>query len=249
VTKSKELLQQTDKLIKLFPEVKSVHGKIGRAETATDPAPLSMIETVVQLHTDEERWRTRTVEHFFSGWPNWLKWPLTHSFWPERRRITMNELKYGWTDEDGTRHVGLNDAVAFPGIANAWPFPIENRLNMLSTGIKTPVGIKVLGPDLEMLGKLAEEAATAVRTVGGTISAYPERTLGGYYLDFDIDREAAARYGLTTGDVQDVIQSAIGGMNVTTTVEGLERYPLNVRYARELRDDIPALEQVLVATR
>jgi Cu(I)/Ag(I) efflux system membrane protein CusA/SilA len=246
IAKSKELLQQTDKLIKTFPEVTSVHGKIGRADTATDPAPLSMIETVVQLETDRSKWRTRSVEHVFSNWPNWLKWPLTKTFWPEERSITLEELKFGWIDADDTRHPGLNEVVGMPGVANAWPYPIQNRLNMLSTGIKTPVGIKIMGPDLETLGDLGERVGSAVRTVEGTLSAYPERTYGGYYLDFDINREEAARYGLTTGDVQDVIQSAVGGMNITTTVEGVERYPLNVRYARELRDNIPALEQVLV---
>jgi Cu(I)/Ag(I) efflux system membrane protein CusA/SilA len=248
VGKSAELLQQTDKLIATFPEVVSVHGKIGRADTATDPAPLSMIESAIRLSTDESKWRTRPVRYFFSSWPAWVKWPLTSTFWGEQRRITTDELKFGWTDPDGTRHPGLNDVVQMPGVANAWPFPIENRLNMLSTGIKTPVGIKVMGPDLEVLSALAEQAASAVRALPGTTSAYPERSFGGNYLDFDIDRAAAARYGLTTGDVQDVIRSAIGGMNVTTTVEGLERYPLNVRYARELRDDVPALENVLVAT-
>ncbi|WP_428940516.1 efflux RND transporter permease subunit [Fontivita pretiosa] len=246
VLKSKELLQQTDKIIKSFPEVVSVHGKIGRADTATDPAPLSMIETVVQLNTDRDQWRKRRVEYFFSGWPKWLKWPFTATFWPETRPITMEELKYGWQDPDGTRHQGLNQAVTFPGVANAWPYPIENRINMLTTGIKTPVGIKIMGPDLKVLADLAEKTATAVSTIEGTLSSYPERTFGGYYLDFDINREEAARYGLNVADVQDVIQSAIGGMNITTTVEGLERYPLNVRYARELRDDIPSLQRVLV---
>jgi copper/silver efflux system protein len=248
ITKSKELLQQTDKLIKTFPEVVSVHGKIGRADTATDPAPLSMIETVVQLHTDRDSWRKRQVSYFFSSWPDWLKWPLTHTFWKEERPITTAELKFGWTEPDGTRHPGLNEVVSFPGLANAWPYPVENRLNMLSTGIKTPVGIKVMGEDLQTLSDLAERVASAVRTVPGTLSAYPDRTFGGYYLDFDINREEAARYGLTTGDVQEVIQSAVGGMNVTTTVEGLERYPLNIRYARELRDNTASLEQVLVST-
>jgi Cu(I)/Ag(I) efflux system membrane protein CusA/SilA len=248
VTKSKELLQQTDKLIKTFPEVVSVHGKIGRADTATDNAPLSMIETVAQLETDRDKWRKRGVGYFFSSWPGWLKWPLTHTFWPEQRPITTRELKLGWRDPDGTWNPGMDEVVRFPGLANSWPYPIENRLKMLSTGIKSSVGIKVMGPDLETLGDLAERATAAVRTVPGTLSAYPDRTFGGYYLDFDINREEASRYGLTTGDVQDVIQSAVGGMNVTTTVEGLERYPLNVRYARELRDSIPALEQVLVNT-
>ena len=234
VTKSKELLQQTDKLIKSFPEVASVHGKIGRAETATDPAPLSMIETVVQLETDRERWRKRK-DHYLG-------------LIPYERSITMEELIHGWIDPDGTQHQGLNDAVSLPGVANAWPYPIENRINMLSTGIKTPVGIKILGPDLAVLSDLAEKTAVVIRTVPGTLSAYPERTLGGYYLDFDIEREEAARYGLRVGDIQDVIVSAIGGMNVTTTVEGLERYPVNVRYARELRDNLPELQRVLVPT-
>ncbi|HMN39733.1 MAG TPA: efflux RND transporter permease subunit [Phycisphaerales bacterium] len=246
ITKSKELLQQTDKLIATFPEVISVHGKIGRADTATDPAPLSMIETVAQLNPDRSQWRARPVAYWFSGWPGWLKRPFTATFWPESRPITTEELKFGWQDPDGTMHHGLNTVVMLPGVANAWPYPIENRINMLATGIKTPVGIKIMGPDLKVLSDLAERASNAVRTIPGTVSAYAERTFGGYYLDVDVNREAAARYGLTVGDVQDVIQSAVGGMNVTTTVEGPERYPLNVRYLRDFRDDLPALENVLV---
>jgi Cu(I)/Ag(I) efflux system membrane protein CusA/SilA len=248
ITKSREMLQQTDKLIRALPEVVSVHGKIGRADTATDPAPLSMIETVVQLNPDHEQWRRRKVGHFFSDWPDWLKRPLTNTFWPEERPITTDEFRYGWSEPDGTWRPGLNEIVNLPGVANAWPYPIQNRINMLATGIKTPVGIKILGPDLKVLGDLAGRTANVVRTIDGTLSAYPERTYGGNYIDFDVNREEAARYGLTVGDVQDVIQTAIGGMNVTRTVEGLERYPLNVRYARELRDDVPALEEVLVAT-
>ncbi|MBL8762170.1 MAG: efflux RND transporter permease subunit [Phycisphaerae bacterium] len=246
VTKSKELLQQTDKLIKTFPEVLSVHGKIGRAETATDPAPLSMIETVVQLNPDHTQWRTRRPEFFFDTWPEWLRSLMHATFWPAERPITTEELKFGWQDPDGTMHPGLNSVVSFPGMANAWPFPIENRINMLATGIKTPVGIKIMGPDLKVLSDFADRAATVVRSIDGTVSAYAERTFGGYYVDIDIDREAAARYGLTISDVQDVIQSAIGGMNVTATVEGAERYPLNIRYHRDYRDDVPALKQVLV---
>ncbi|MBX3381502.1 MAG: efflux RND transporter permease subunit [Phycisphaeraceae bacterium] len=248
ITKSKELLQQTDKLIATFPEVTSVHGKIGRADTATDPAPLSMIETVVQLNPDRSQWRARPVAYWFSEWPGWVKRPFTATFWPESRPITTEELKFGWRDPDGTMHYGLNTVVMFPGVANAWPYPIENRINMLATGIKTPVGIKIMGPDLKVLSDLAERASNAVRTIPGTVSAYAERTFGGYYLDIDVDREAAARYGLTVGDVQDVVQSAVGGMNVTTTVEGLERYPLNVRYLRDFRDDPPALQNVLVTS-
>ena len=248
VLKSREILQQTDKLIMTFPEVESVHGKIGRAETATDPAPLSMVETVVRLKTDEKAWRRRKVARWFSKAPAWLKWPLTASFWPEERPITTEELVQGWTEPDGTRHPGLNEAVSLPGMANAWPYPIENRINMLSTGIKTPVGIKVMGADLETLSDVAQRVAVAVGKVPGTLSAYPERTMGGLYLDIQVRRDEAARYGLTVGDVQDVVTTAIGGMNVTTTVEGLERYPVNVRYARELREDIPSLKATLVPT-
>lgn len=247
ITKARELLQQTDKLAASFPEVRTVHGKIGRAETATDPAPLSMIETVVQLHTDPQRWRKRKVAYFFSSWPWWLKWPFTATLWPEERRITTEELKLGWVEPDGTRHPGLNEVVHFPGLANAWPYPIENRINMLTTGVKTPVGVKILGADLDTLNDLAERTATVLRQrVAGTLSAYPERAVGGYYLDVDIRRDEAARYGLTVGDVQDVVQTAVGGRRVTTTIQGLERYPVNVRYPRELRDDIERLRDVLV---
>lgn len=209
VTKAKELLQQTDKIIASFPEVESVFGKIGRAETATDPAPLTMIETTIMLK-DEKTWRPG---------------------------MTLEKL----TEE-------LNDAVQFPGLTNAWTMPIKTRIDMLSTGIKTPVGIKLMGPDLQTLNDLGAEIEAVVRTIPGTASVISERVTGGNYVDFVIDREAAARYGLTVGDVQDIIMSAIGGMNVTTTVEGLERYPVNVRYSRELRDNLPALRQVLIPT-
>jgi Cu(I)/Ag(I) efflux system membrane protein CusA/SilA len=142
----------------------------------------------------------------------------------------------------------LNAVVTLPGVANAWPMPIENRTNMLATGIKTPVGIKIMGPDLQVLSDLASQAATIALTVPGTTSAYPERSFGGEYLDINIDRSAAARYGLTTGDMQDVITTALGGMKTTTAVEGLERYPINIRYARDLRDDPSSIKQVLVST-
>jgi copper/silver efflux system protein len=248
ITKSREVLQQTDKLIASFPEVVSVHGKIGRAETATDPAPLSMIETVVRLETDRSKWRQREVERFHSSWPDFLAWPFEKTFWPSRRRISLQDLVQGWQDADGRQQPGLNTAVRLPGVANAWPYPIENRINMLATGIKTPVGIKIMGDDLEVLSALAERAAAIVRPIPGTLSAYSERTYGGYYLDVNIDRLAAARYGLTVGHVQDAVQTAVGGMDVTTTVEGLERYPVNVRYARELRDSPEKLQRVLVTT-
>jgi len=209
ITKAKELLQQTDKIIKSFPEVESVFGKIGRANTATDPAPLTMIETTITLK-DKTEWR------------------------PD---MTMDKL----IEE-------MNNAVQFPGLTNAWTMPIKTRIDMLSTGIKTPVGIKLMGPDLQTLSDLGAEIEAVVRTIPGTGSVISERVTGGNYVDFTINREAAARYGLTVGDVQDVIMSAIGGMNVTTTVEGLERYPINVRYSRELRDNLPALKRVLIPT-
>lgn len=248
ITTARQVLQQTDKLLKTFPEVISVDGKIGRAETATDPAPLDMVETVVRLQTDTSKWRKRKLHHWFDKAPHWVTWPLHHTFWPDERPITISELVYGWQDADGTSHPGMNSVVSFPGLANAWPMPIENRTNMLSTGIKTPVGIKIMGPDLKTLADLAEKASIIMRSVPGTTSAYAERTMGGYYLDLDINRDQAARYGLNVGDVQDLIETAIGGMRVTTTVEGLERYPVNVRYARDLRDDPYQIKQILIAT-
>ncbi|MBI1355735.1 MAG: CusA/CzcA family heavy metal efflux RND transporter [Acidobacteria bacterium] len=209
ITKAREILQQTDKIIKTFPEVHHVFGKIGRAETATDPAPLSMIETTITLKPESE-WR---------------------------EGMTPDKL----IDE-------MNAAIQVPGLTNAWTMPIKTRIDMLSTGIKTPVGIKIAGPDLLELERIGKEVELVMRSVPGTLSVYAERVMGGNYLDFDIDRKAIARYGLTVGHVQQIIQSAIGGMNITTTVEGLERYPVNLRYARELRDDLPALRSVLVPT-
>lgn len=209
VTKAKELLQQTDKIIKSVPEVERVFGKIGRAETATDPAPLSMIETTVLLKP-RHQWR---------------------------KGITTDDI----VNE-------LLEAIRFPGLTDAWTMPIKTRIDMLSTGIKTPVGIKLLGADLKELDRVGQEIEAVVRKVPGTRSVYAERVTGGYYYDFDIDRFEAARYGLTVGDVQDIIMSAIGGMNITETVEGLERYPVNLRYKRELRDNPEALQRVLVPT-
>jgi Cu(I)/Ag(I) efflux system membrane protein CusA/SilA len=208
-TNARQIIQQTDKIIKTFPEVQSVFGKIGRAETATDSAPLSMVETTIMLKPESE-WRPG---------------------------ITVEKL----TDE-------MNAAIQVPGLTNAWTMPIKTRTDMLSTGIRTPVGIKLAGPDLQRLQDLGKEIEAVVRNVPGTSSVYAERVMGGNYIDFEIDRAAIARYGLRVGDVQMVIQSAIGGMNITTTVEGLERYPVNLRYGRELRDDIEALGTVLVDT-
>ncbi len=210
VTKAKELLAQTDKILKTFPEVESVFGKVGRAETATDPAPLSMLETTVRLKPKEQ--------------------------WPDPGKTTkdlMNEM---------------DAAIKFPGLANAWTMPIKTRIDMLSTGIKTPIGIKVSGPDLTVLESLSKNIEHAMKSIPDTLSAFGDRAVGGYYLDFDINREAAARYGLTVGDVQDVIMSAIGGMKITQTVEGLERYPVNLRYPREMRDSPERLQRVLIPT-
>jgi copper/silver efflux system protein len=233
VTKARELLQQTDRIIASFPEVHHVFGKIGRAETATDPAPMMMIETTIMLRPESE-WRKNHVHRFYSEWPDWLKYPWRW-IWPEERTITTQQL----IDE-------LNASVQFPGLTNAWTMPIRTRIDMLSTGIRTPVGIKVLGEDLRELARLGEEIEAAVRTVPGTLSAIAERAVGGYYLDIDIDRRAASRYGINIGDIQDIIQTAIGGMSITETVEGLERYPVNIRYERDFRSDPEALKRVLV---
>jgi Cu(I)/Ag(I) efflux system membrane protein CusA/SilA len=251
ITKAREILQQTDKLIAGFPEVDKVFGKIGRADTATDPAPLSMLETTITLHRDKAQWRHVPVPRFHDSWPDWLQNPARR-VWPTSRPITTDELVYGYEFLDGTRVQGLNDIVQLPGLTNAWTMPIRTRIDMLSTGIRTPVGVKVMGPDLATLASLAEEISQVLKTSDGTgaytTSAFPEKSVGGNYLDIRIDRDEIARYGLLVADVQDVIMSAVGGMNVSTTVEGLERYPINVRYPAELRDSIGALEQALVST-
>ncbi len=209
VTKAAEILQTQDRIIKSFPEVESVFGKAGRALTATDPAPLEMFETVINLKPKD-------------------KWPP------------------GMTEDKLVQE--MDSALKMPGVTNAWTMPIKDRIDMLSTGIRTPVGIKVFGKDLAELEKVALDVEAVVKKVPGTASAYAERTEGGYYLDIRIKRDEAARYGLRIDDIQQVITSAIGGENVTTTVEGLERYPVNVRYKRELRDDVTKLGRVLVPT-
>jgi len=209
ITKAKELLQQTDRIIATFPEVHHVFGKIGRAETATDPAPLSMIETTIMLKPESE-WR---------------------------EGMTIQKL----VEE-------LDKAIQFPGLTNAWTMPIKTRIDMLSTGIKTPVGIKIMGEDLTVLNGIGEKIEAVIGDVPGTLSVYAERVTGGNFLDYKIKRDEIARYGLTVGDVQDIIMSAVGGMNVTQTVEGLERYPVNLRYGSELRDSPEKLRRILVPT-
>ncbi len=210
ITKAKELLQQTDRILKTFPEVATVFGKVGRAETATDPAPLAMIETVIRLKPRQD--------------------------WPDPDKTTQALMQE------------MDAAIRFPGLANAWTYPIKTRIDMLSTGIKTPIGIKVSGPDLATLEQIGKAIEQAVGTLPDTASAFSDRTAGGYYLDIDIDRDRAARHGLGVDDIQDVIAAAIGGMNVTETVEGLERYPVNLRYPRDYRDSPEALGRVLIPT-
>jgi Cu(I)/Ag(I) efflux system membrane protein CusA/SilA len=223
ITKARELLQQTDRILMRFPEVHHVFGKIGRAETATDPAPLSMVETTVMLKPEEE-------------WPAVDVTDMTGAVVAHRQR-TPDELVDA-----------MNGAIQFPGVTNAWTMPIKTRIDMLSTGIKTPVGIKISGSNLDVLQRIGEQVEAVVRRVPNTLSVYAERVVGGNYVNFTIDRDEIARYGLTVGDVQDVIASAIGGMNVSTTVEGLERYPINLRYPRELRDNLDLLKAIVVPT-
>ncbi len=242
VTKARELLQQTDKLIAQFPEVRSVLGKIGRADTATDPAPLTMIETTIMLERDKSKWRQVEERRL---------WGLFRRLRP----ITLEELTDGYALPGGRWVPGVNQTLRIPGLTGALTrgaMPIRTRIDMLATGIKTPVGIKVLGPDLERLSELTSEIESVLRTdpeiSTWTASVAADRTVGGNYVDIAIDRDAIQRYGLRIAQVQDVIMSALGGMTVTRTVEGLERYPVNIRYARELREDTEQLRGVLVRT-
>jgi len=209
VGKAAELLQITDREIKKIPEVRSVFGKVGRAETATDPAPLTMIETTIQLKP-RDQWRPQ---------------------------MTTKRL----IDE-------LDHAVKYPGLTNAWVMPIKTRIDMISTGIKTPLGIKVTGEDLAVIQKIGEDIEKTIRNVSGTRSVLSERTASGRYIDININRIAAARLGLNIADVQEVIAKAVGGGNVTQTVEGLERYPVNVRYPRNVRDSVDRLMQLPIVT-
>ncbi|MEI8011988.1 MAG: CusA/CzcA family heavy metal efflux RND transporter [Candidatus Omnitrophota bacterium] len=229
VTEAGKLLQQMDKVIKTVPEVDRVFGKAGRAETSTDPAPFSMMETTIILKPESE-WRH--VARWYSAWPGFLQGPF-RSVWPDR---------ISWEDIIAE----LDRKMQFPGVSNAWTMPIKARIDMLSTGIRTPVGIKVYGADLSEIEKIGMRVEGIVKKVRGSRSVYAERVTGGYFIDFDIKRQQIASYGLSIKDVEDVILSAIGGEAVTTTVEGRERYTVNVRYARDFRDDLPKLRRVLV---
>ncbi len=232
---AKVWLQRQDEILKSFPEVKSVFGTVGRAQTATDNAPLEMVDTTVQLLPREE-W----PEVFHPRWysarsPRWLK-PMLRFFWPEKKRPTWDGL------------ISLMDrALQLPGTANAWSMPIKARVDMTTTGIRTPIGIKIFGANLSQIQEIGEQIEGVLKRAPGTRSVYAQRTMGGYFIDFKVRRWEAARYGLTVDDVEDIIETAIGGMDVTTTVEGRERYPVNVRYPRDLRRDPQELGRVLVS--
>jgi len=231
VTETQKLLQTMDKVISSVPEVERVFGKAGRAETSTDPAPFSMMETTIILKPENE-WRK--VHRWYSWMPGVLQAPF-RPIW--RDRITWEDI----INE-------LDAKLQLPGVTNAWTMPIKARIDMLSTGVRTPVGIKIYGADLGEIEKIGMRLEMILKDVKGTRSIYAERVTGGYFVDFDIKREQLARYGLTIKDVEMVIMSAIGGEPVTTTIEGRERYTVNVRYARELRDDLDKLQRVLVQT-
>ena len=229
VTEAQRLLQMQDKIIKSIPEVASVFGKAGRAETSTDPAPFSMMETTVVLKP-RDQWRKK--ERWYSGLPGILQWPF-RSAWPDR---------ISWDDIINE----LDSKMQFPGVVNAWTMPIKARIDMLTTGVRTPIGIKIYGADLKEIEQIGLHLEMILRDIPGTRSIYAERVTGGYFLDFDLNREQLARYGISVKEAEMVIMSAIGGEGITTTVEGRERYSVNVRYASELRDDLTDLRRVLV---
>ncbi|MBI4511374.1 MAG: efflux RND transporter permease subunit [Deltaproteobacteria bacterium] len=230
VAEAQKALQLQDKILMTFPEVERVFGKAGRANTSTDPAPFTMMETTIVLKPEKE-WRE--VPRWYSSWaPEWLKSTL-RPFWNDR--ISQAQLEEQ-----------MNRALQIPGISNAWTMPIKGRLDMLSTGIRTPVGIKIMGSDLATIERIAKETEAAVSQVPGTRSAYAERVAGGYFLDFVLERDHLARYGLTVDDANMIVMTAVGGDNQSTTVEGRERYGISVRYARDYREDLPALRRVLL---
>jgi Cu(I)/Ag(I) efflux system membrane protein CusA/SilA len=232
VTKAQDLMQVQDRIIKRFPEVSTVLGKAGRAETSTDPAPFSMMETVIVLKPETE-WRK--VDTWYSSWaPRWAK----NIF----RRFTPDHISTDQLVEE------MDQALKIPGASNAWTMPIKARVDMLTTGIRTPVGIKIYGADIKKIEGLGTQIEALLPKVQGTRSVFSERTSGGYFLDFKWNRDELARYGLSIDNAQDVVMNAIGGENVTTTIEGRERYGVNVRYMRDYRSDPTSLGRVLVPT-
>ncbi|HSL22886.1 MAG TPA: efflux RND transporter permease subunit, partial [Vicinamibacterales bacterium] len=230
VTEASRLLQVQDRILKSFPEVERVSGKAGRAETSTDPAPFSMMETTVLLKPPEQ-WRGK--ERWYSSWsPEWLS-SLFRAAWPDR--ISWDELI-----------AEMDEKLRIPGTTNAWTMPIKARIDMLTTGVRTPVGIKIYGADIREIERIGTQIESVLPAVLGTRSVFSERTSGGYFLDFIWKRDELARYGLSMDDAQMVVMSAIGGDSVTTTVEGRERYAVNVRYFRDYRSDVARLRQVVV---
>jgi Cu(I)/Ag(I) efflux system membrane protein CusA/SilA len=230
VTEAQRLLQVQDRIIRQFPEVERVLGKAGRAETSTDPAPFSMMETVITLKPRDE-WRT--VNTWYSDWaPAWLK--------PALRRITSDRLSTEQLVQQ------LNDALKLPGTTNAWTMPVKARTDMLTTGVRTPVGIKIYGSNIHEIERIGTEIESVLPSVPGTRSAFAERTSGGYFVDLEWNRDELARYGLSMDDAQMVVMSAVGGDTVTTTVEGRERYAVSVRYFRDYRSDVDRLRRVVV---
>ncbi|MCX7425240.1 MAG: CusA/CzcA family heavy metal efflux RND transporter [Planctomycetia bacterium] len=231
VAEAQQLLQTTDKQLRQFPEVERVFGKAGRADTATDPAPFSMIETTIVLKPTDE-WRK--VDRWYSRFPEFLQSPLRH-IWHDR--ISPDDLV-----------AEMDQAMQFPGLTNAWTMPIKARIDMLQTGVRTPVGIKIQGADVKEIEKIGARLESILREVPGTRNAFAERTAGGYFLDFTLKRDNLARYGLSIKEAEMVVESAVGGEPISTTVEGRERYSINVRYARDFREDLTKLRRVLVPT-
>ncbi|MBA3035936.1 MAG: efflux RND transporter permease subunit, partial [Desulfobacterium sp.] len=232
VSAAQELLTTQDRVLKSFPEVERVFGKAGRADTSTDPAPFSMMETTVILKP-ENKWRPK--DRWYSSWaPEFLK-KIMRPIWPDT---------ISWEDLINE----MDKALKIPGVTNSWTMPIKARIDMLSTGVRTPVGIKISGADIKEIETIGLNLESIIRNIPGTRSVYAERVAGGYFLDFNPDRNQLARYGLTIEKLQSVIMSAIGGENITTSIEGRERYPVNIRYPRELRDDLERLGRVLVST-
>jgi Cu(I)/Ag(I) efflux system membrane protein CusA/SilA len=234
IEEAKRQLQAQDRVFRSFPEVETVFGKTGRAETATDPAPLTMVETTVRLRP-REQWRKIPVERWYSSWtPGFLRPPL-RLVWPEERRISWDELV-----------AEMNAAMQFPGWTNAYTMPIKARVDMLSTGVRTPVGVKVMGTSLAEIEKIGVGLEKVIAPVAGTRSVFYERNEGGLYLDVVPRREALARYGLTVGDVNRVVEAAIGGTPISVAVEGRNRFTVNVRYPQDLRSDLERIRRLLV---
>jgi Cu(I)/Ag(I) efflux system membrane protein CusA/SilA len=232
IAESQKLLQVTDRMLKSFPEVEQVLGKAGRADTATDPAPLSMLETVIVLKPDSQ-WRT--THTWYSSWaPNWIL--------PVLRDITPDHI----SEEQLVAE--MNQALKIPGLSNSWTMPIRGRIDMLTTGIRTPVGLKIQGADLKQIQQIGDQVEKALATVPGTRNVFAERVGDGYFLDVTWNREALARYGISMEDAQNALSTAVGGDNISTVIAGRERYPINVRYMRDFRSDLDSLGKVLVST-